>query len=85
MTIHHNALTAPARARRFRLRIPILLVWVLLLPFVLLLAPLVFVVCLAARGSPFRGVALFWQLFSGLRGVRVEVDDPREAISIRIS
>ena len=85
MTHHHNVLAVPARPRRFRLRIPILLVWVLLSPFVLLLAPLVFVVCLTARVNPFRGVALFWQLFSGLRGVRVEVDDPSDAVSIRIS
>jgi hypothetical protein len=62
-----------------------LLVWVLLLPFVLMLAPLVFVVCLVAGASPFRGVAAFWHFFNGLRGVRVVVDDPGSAVSIRIS
>lgn len=85
MTTYHNVLAPRAKPRRFRLWIPILLVWVLLLPFVLVLAPLVFAACLAACGNPFRGVAVFWQLFSGLRGVRVEVDDPGEAVSIRIS
>jgi hypothetical protein len=86
MTCRHKLAAVPARPpRRFRLWIPILLVWVLLLPFVLLLAPLVFVVCLLGCVSPFRGVAVFWQLFSGLRGVRVAVDDPGAAVSIRIS
>jgi hypothetical protein len=86
MTCRHNLTAVSARApRRFRLRIPILLVWVLLLPFALLLAPLVFVACLMARVGPFRGVAVFWQLFCGLRGVRVALDDPGAAISIRIT
>lgn len=81
-----NPTAVPARPpRRFLLRIPVLPVWVLLLPLALLLAPLVFVACLMARQSPFRGVADFWQLFSGLRGVRVVVDDPRAAVSIQIS
>jgi hypothetical protein len=71
--------------RRFRLRIPILLIWVLLLPIVLLLAPLVFVAGLVARVGPFRGVAVFWQLFCGLRGLQVTVDDPGAAVSIRIT
>jgi hypothetical protein len=86
MTCHHNLAAVPARPPQcFPLRIPVLLVWVLLLPFVLLLAPLVFVVCVLGRVSPFRGVAALWQLFSGLRGVRVEVVDPNTAVSIRIS
>ena len=86
MTCHHSLTAVSARPPwRFRLRIPILLVWVLMLPFVLLLAPLVFVACLVVRVSPFRGVAVFWQLFCGLRGVRVVVDDPGAAASIRIT
>ena len=85
MTCRHSSISVPARpSRRFLLRIPVLLVWVPLLPLVLLLAPLVFVACLVVRVGPFRGVAAFWQLFSGLRGVRVEVDSPG-AVSIRIS
>lgn len=86
MTSNHIPTAVLARPRRhFPLWIPVQLVWVLLLPFVLLLAPLVFVACLMARRSPFRGVAAFWQLFSGLRGVRLVVDDPGSAVSIRIS
>ena len=71
MTCRYSLTAVSARPpRRFRLWIPILLVWVLLLPFALLLAPLVFVACLMARVDPFRGVAGFWPLFCGPRGVR---------------
>jgi hypothetical protein len=77
--------TIPARRRcRFPLWIPIILVWLLLLPFVLLLAPMVFLACLALRVNPFRGVAVYWQLFDALRGLRIQVDDPCAPISVRI-
>jgi hypothetical protein len=56
----------------------------LLLPFVLLLAPLVFVTCLFVKISPFRGLAVYWQVFNSFRGLRVEVEDPREQVRIRI-
>ncbi len=83
----HSSYTAanPARPRRrFPLWIPFLLIWLLLLPFVLLLAPLVFVACLALRVNPFRGIAVYWQLFNALRGVRIVVEDPGAPVSIRI-
>ncbi len=83
----HGSHTAalPARPRwRFPFWIPFLLVWLLLLPFVLLLAPLVFVACLALRVNPLRGVAVYWQVFYALRGLRITVDDPGAPISIRI-
>jgi hypothetical protein len=70
-----------ARPRRqFHLFIPFVLVWVLLLPFVLLLAPLVFVACLVAQVDPIRGASVYWQVFSSLRGLRVEVEDPSARI-----
>jgi hypothetical protein len=68
--------------RRLHLWIPLLLVWVLLLPFILLLAPLVFVACLVARVDPLRGVSVYWEIFNSLRGLRVEVDDPGARIRI---
>jgi hypothetical protein len=71
-----------ATKRQFHLWIPLLLIWVLLLPFVLLLTPLVFVACLVERVDPIRGVSVYWQLFSSLRGLRVEVEDPGARIRI---
>jgi hypothetical protein len=85
MTHAYYTIASPARPRRrFPLWIPFLLVWLLLLPFALLAAPLVFVVCMAVHVNPFRGVAVYWQFFNGLRGVRIVVDDPGAPVSIRI-
>ena len=71
-----------ATQRQFRLWVPLLLIWVLLLPFVLLLAPLVFVACLAVEIDPVQGVSIYWELFSSLRGLSVEVEDPGARIRI---
>jgi len=83
MNPYSSADTVPMAAKRqFRLWIPLLLIWVLLLPFVLLLAPLVFVACLVMAVDPIRGVSVYWQFFSSLRGLRVEVEDPGARIRI---
>ena len=83
MNPYSSANTVPmATKRQFRLWIPLLLIWVLLLPFVLLLAPLVFAACLVERVDPIRGVWIYWELFSSLRGLRVEVEDPGARIRI---
>jgi hypothetical protein len=75
--------TIPVAAKRqFRVWIPFLVIWVLLLPFVLLLAPLVFVACLVKGIDPIQGVSVYWELFSSLRGLRVEVEAPGARIRI---
>ncbi len=83
MNPYCSADTITARPRRqFHLWIPFLLVWVVALPFVLLLVPLVFVACLVFGVDPFRGVSVFWQVFDSLRGLRVEVEDENARIRI---
>jgi hypothetical protein len=78
-----HAATATARPRNgLRVTVPLLLIWLLLLPFVIMLAPLVFAVFLVSRVNPFRGVWVYWQFFDGLRGVRVKVQDRRTLIRI---
>jgi hypothetical protein len=85
MNPHYSTAALPVRPRRsFCLCIPFLLVWVLLLPFVLLLAPLVFVACLFVKVDPLRGVWIYWQVFNALRGIRLEVEDPGAPVRIRI-
>jgi len=83
MTRQSHATSIPARPKQpFRLLIPLWLVWVLFLPFVLLLAPFTFVACLFVRVNPFQGVSVYWQLFGGLWGLRVEVEDTGSHIRI---
>ncbi len=50
----------------------------------MLLAPLVFVACLAFEINPFRGVAVCWQLFDSLRGLRIVIEDARAPIAFYI-
>jgi hypothetical protein len=82
MTHAVYAVATPEKPRRHRIWIPIVLVWLLLLPFVLLLAPLVFVAFLVLGVNPFRAVAVYWEIFNGLRGVRIAVEGSQATISI---
>jgi hypothetical protein len=85
MNLHYSTAALPVKPRRsFCLCMPFLLVWVLLLPFVLLLAPVVFVACLVMKVNPLRGVWVYWQVFYALRGLRLEVEDPGASVRIRI-
>jgi hypothetical protein len=61
-------------SRTFRLWIPLLLVWLLLVPIAALLSPVIFVACLACRVNPFRGVAVLWQILNALNHTQVDVD-----------
>ena len=83
MTRYTSAVVVPTRPeRQFHIWIPLLLVWVLLLPFVLLLVPIVFLACLVFGVDGAGGVSAFWHVFSALRGLRVEVEDPGARIRI---
>ena len=85
MTHAAYAVATPKNPQRgHRIWIPIILVWLLLLPFVLLLAPLVFVAFLVMGVNPFRAVAVYWQIFNALRGVRIVGEDAPAPISIRV-
>ncbi len=68
----------------WRLWLPVFIVWLLLLPFVLLLLPFFFIACVVVRMDPFRTLARGWQLIAALRGVRVEVNDPRHYVLLRL-
>jgi hypothetical protein len=65
--------------------IPLGLIWFLLLPFVILVSPLVFIACIVLLINPFRGVWIYFHFYNGLRGLRIRVDDPRSHQSVRIS
>jgi len=61
-------------SRTFRLWIPLLLIWLFLLPLGILLSPVIFIVSLACRVNPFRGVGLTWQVLSALTDTSIEVE-----------
>ena len=71
-------------SRTFRLWIPLLLVWLLLLPLAVLLSPFVFIACLVCRVNPFRGVAVIWQIFNALNDTELEVQHRSAGMSFHI-
>lgn len=58
----------------FRLWIPLFLVWLVLLPLIVLLWPVIFIACLACRVNPIRGVAVLWPIVGALNDTQLEVE-----------
>lgn len=71
-------------SRTFRLWIPLILVWLLLLPLAMLLSPFIFVACLFCRVNPFRGVAVVWQILNALTDTTLEVEHRSAGMSFHI-
>jgi hypothetical protein len=73
-----NALTTtpavPAkRIHGFHLRLPVALLWLLLLPFAPLLLLVLFIVCAVYGVNPFGATAALLHVFAGLKGIHIEV------------
>ena len=71
-------------SRTFRFWIPLFLVWLVLLPLVVLLSPVIFIACLASRVNPFRGVAVMWQIVGALNDTQLEVEHRSAGMSFHI-
>ena len=71
-------------SRTFRLWIPLVLVWLLLVPLAVLLSPLLLVACLVCRANPFRGVSALWQILTALSNTEFEVDHRSAGVSVYI-
>jgi len=72
------------RSRTFRLWIPLVLVWLLLLPLAVFLSPFIFVACLFCRVNPFRGVSVMWQILSALSDTELEVEHRSAGMSFHV-
>lgn len=64
------------RNRRLNLWIPLFLVWLILLPLVLALFPVLALACLLVRINVLRLYGAAWGLLTGLAQTRVEVRTP---------
>jgi hypothetical protein len=71
-------------SRTFRLWIPLVLIWFLLLPLGILLSPFIFVACLVCRVNPLRWIALVWQIMNALTDTRFEVEHCSAGMSFHI-
>lgn len=72
------------RSRTFRFWIPLVLVWLLLIPVGILLSPFIFIGCLLCRVNPFRGVALMWQIVNALSDTQLELEHRAAGFSFHI-
>jgi hypothetical protein len=61
-------------SRTLRLWIPLVLIWLLLLPLGILLSPFIFIACLVCRVNPLRGVAVLWQILNALTDTQLDVE-----------
>ena len=71
-------------SRTFRLWIPLVLIWLLLLPLGILLSPFIFIACLFCRVNPLRGVALMLQILNALNDTELEVEHRSAGMSFHI-
>jgi hypothetical protein len=71
-------------SRTFRLWIPMVLIWVLLVPFAVVVSPFIFVACLVCRVNPFRGVGVMWAILVALADMRVDVEHRSAGMSFHI-
>jgi uncharacterized membrane protein len=72
------------KSRTFRLWIPLVLIWLLLLPLGILLSPFIFIACLVCRVNPLRGVAVVWQILNALNDTQFEVEHRTAGMSFHI-
>jgi len=72
------------RVHGFRLSIPFLLLWILLLPLLVLAVPVLFIACLIARVNPFKGVAALLQMLAALKGTRLDVENDYFSLLLNI-
>ncbi|MNK72779.1 hypothetical protein D3C87_922630 [compost metagenome] len=75
---------AGKHSHRFRLWIPLFLLWILLLPLLLVSLPVVALVCLSVRVNALRLYAAAWEILSSLRHTLVEVNSPGTEVRVRL-
>jgi uncharacterized membrane protein len=77
------------QSRTFQLWIPLVLIWLLLLPLAALATPFIFIASLICRGwdcrvNPFRAVAVMWQILWALNDTELEVEHRSAGMSFHI-
>ena len=71
-------------SRTFRLWIPLILIWLLLLPLGVLVTPFVFLACAICRVNPFGGVSVMWQILWALHDTQLDVEHRSAGMSFHI-
>jgi hypothetical protein len=77
------ALPAPPM-HSFRLHVPVVLLWLLLLPFAPLLLVALLIVCAVFGANPFRATAALVRLIASLKGIHIEAQSRDVSIAINL-
>ena len=72
------------QSRTIRLWIPMIVIWLLLLPLGVLLTPFLFLIFQVGRVNPFRGVGAVWQILWAVYDSRLEVEHHSAGLSFHI-
>ena len=70
--------------RGLRLWVPLVLIWILLLPFVLVLLPVYFVTCVVLNLRPFKTLGAVFMVLGSLGGTHLEIDTPSASVLVHI-
>jgi hypothetical protein len=64
--------------------VPLFLLWLLLLPFAVVLLPVFVIVCLAVDVDPLQALATCWRMIAAFCGTHVEVDSPNATVLVHV-
>jgi len=67
-----------------RLWVPLLLIWLLLLPFLFGLLPVYCVTCAVLEVRPFKALGAVFAVLGSIGGTYLEIDSPRASVFVHI-
>ncbi len=70
--------------RQVRLWIPLFLLWLLMLPFVAVMLPVLFIVCVVLDVDPFPALGAIWSLLCATTGSHIEVEAPDASVYFHV-
>ncbi|MGA0599967.1 hypothetical protein ACO2Q3_04600 [Caulobacter sp. KR2-114] len=71
--------------RPIRIWLPLVLIWILLAPLLVLIVPAVMILGAIAGMNPFAAVGSFFAVFCALSGTHVEVEAPDASVFLHIT
>ncbi len=84
-SVHIQVRRGEQRRLRLWLPVPIVIVWLLLLPIAVVLLPVFVVACLAVRLRPLRTLSVIWGVLSALAGTEFALQHGESAIHVHLT
>jgi hypothetical protein len=71
--------------KRFRIRVPLIPVLIVLSPILVLAALVLAVACLVMRINPVAAFARIYRLYAALRGLHIEINEGRSTVLVTVA